>query len=87
MPAANGGIVETMSIRWTDRGKPGWAERALGALRLQFLCAVSCVALTQAASAESLREALTSAYMTSPTLDPGLGIQVNESALEAYHAA
>ena len=53
----------------TDR-----ARRTLHRLRLGLLCAVSFTALVQAGlvaetRAESLKQALTSAYMTSPTLD------------------
>jgi outer membrane protein len=58
-----------MAIRMTDRGETTWVRRVLRHLRKHLLCAASLAALTPMAHAESLKQALTSAYMTSPTLD------------------
>jgi outer membrane protein len=61
-----------MAIGLTERGSEQGKtaiQRVLRGLRLQLLCAVSCAALSQGAHAESLRQALTSAYMTNPGLD------------------
>ena len=63
------GHRQAMGIRSTNRGREKWAGTLIRALRLQLLGAASLIALVQVANAESLKQALTSTYMTNPGLD------------------
>lgn len=58
-----------MAIRWAERANMMWHGRFARTFRVHLMSAVSLTALVQVAHAESLRQALTSAYMTNPGLD------------------